>query len=146
MSTPSSRFDLMNPVVVMRILCGLLFVPHILFKVNGMEGAVAFFAKVGFEPAYPFVILAILTESISAIGLTFNIATKWTGLLAAFVMAGATKAVVALKGAVWLWNFGGIEYNVVWCILCLVLAIHAWREEYQQHGRVFFLFPASAKA
>ena len=146
MSGHKNRFDLTDPVVVVRILCGLLFVPHVLFKLNGMDGAVAFFAKAGFDPAYPFVIMAIVAESASAIGLTFGIATKWTGLLAAVVMAGATKAVLATKGAVWLWNFGGIEYNVVWCLLCLVVAVHAWREERQRYGRVFLLSPRSSEA
>lgn len=146
MPATKSQFDLTDPLVAIRILCGLLFVPHILFKLNGMDGAAAFFAKAGFDPAYPFLILAIITESMSAIGLIFNIVTKWSGLLAAAVMAGATKAVLATKGAVWLWNFGGIEYNVVWCLLCLIIAIHAWQEERQRYGRVSLLFPKSSNA
>ena len=146
MSATKGRFDLSDPIVVVRILCGLLFVPHILFKLNGMDGAAAFFAKAGFDPAYPFLILAIIAESMSAVGLIFNIATKWSGLLAAAVMAGATKAVLAMKGAVWLWNLGGIEYNVVWCFLCLVIAIHAWREEHRTYGRIFLLSPRSVHA
>lgn len=146
MSAPRSRFDLSDPVVAVRILCGLLFVPHILFKLKGMDGAAAYFAKAGFDPAYPFLILAIIAESISALGLVFNVATKWTGLLAAAVMAGASKAVLTTKGAVWLWNLGGIEYNVVWCLLCLIIAIHAWREEYKTYGRVYFLFPKAVDA
>lgn len=136
-----SRFDVSDPVVTVRILCGLLFVPHVVFKLNGFEGAVAFFSKAGIEPALPFVVLAILAESICAIGLIFNIAVKWTGLVAAFVMAVATKAVLATKGAIWLWNFGGVEYNVFWGILCAVLAIHAWREERRIHGRFHLLSP-----
>ena len=146
MPAAKSRFDITDPVVVVRILCGLLFVPHILFKLNAMDGAAAFFAKAGFDPAYPFLILAIITESISAAGLIFNIATKWTGLLAAAVMAGATKAVVATKGVIWLWNLGGVEYNVTWLLLCLVIAIHAWREEHRTYGRVFLLFPKAVNA
>lgn len=141
--TKKNRFDLTDPIVVVRMLCGLLFVPHILFKLNGFDGAVAFFAKAGFDPALPFVILAIVAESVAALGLILNIAVKWTGLLAAFVMAGATKAVLATKGAIWLWNLGGVEYNVFWTVLCLVLAIHAWREERQTYGRYFLLFPDS---
>lgn len=146
MAAPNNRFDLSNPLVAIRIMCGLLFVPHILFKLNGMEGAAAFFAKAGFEPAMPFVVLALIAESIAAIGLVFDILTKWTGLLAAVVMAGATQAVLATKGAVWLWNFGGIEYNVVWCAISLILAVHAWRQERADHGRNFFLFPGNAAA
>lgn len=146
MSAAKQKFDPFDPVVIVRILCGLLFVPHILFKLNAMEGAAAFFAKAGFDPAYPFLILAIAAESLCAVGLIFNIVTKWTGLLAAAVMAGATKAVLATKGAIWLWNFGGVEYNVVWFILCLVIAVHAWREEYRIYGCVSLLFPRPVTA
>lgn len=146
MSASTHKFDPLDPVVIVRILCGLLFVPHILFKLTAMDGAAAFFAKAGFDPAYPFLLLAIFAESASAIGLVFNVMTKWTGLLAAAVMAGATKAVLATKGAIWLWNLGGIEYNVVWCFLCLVIAVHAWREEYRTYGRVSLLFPQPVNA
>ena len=87
----------------------------------------------------------LITETISAIGLTFNILTKWTGLVGAAVMASATQAVLTLKGGyVWLWNFGGIEYNVAWLILCLVVAVNAWREERKQYGRNFLFFPSSS--
>lgn len=143
MTSVQNRFDLSDPAVVVRILCGLLFIPHVMSKLTGMEGAEAFFAKAGFDPAYPFLIMAIIAESISAISLLFGVATKWIGLLAAAVMAGATKAVLGTKGAIWLWNHGGVEYNVVWCVLCLVVAIHAWRQEHQRYGRFFLLTPAS---
>jgi len=138
------RFDLTDPIVVIRILCGLLFVPHILFKLNGMDGAAAFFAKAGFSPAMPIVILALIAETTAAIGLVFGILTKWSGLLSAAVLAGATQAVLSTKGAVWLWNLGGIEYNVFWCALSLILAANAWRDERRQFGRSFLLSPKLA--
>ncbi|MBS1228345.1 MAG: hypothetical protein H6R17_1622 [Proteobacteria bacterium] len=138
------RFDLTDPIVVIRILCGLLFVPHILFKLNGMDGAAAFFAKAGFSPAMPIVVLALIAETTAAIGLVFGILTKWSGLLSAAVLAGATQAVLSTKGAVWLWNLGGIEYNVFWCALSLILAANAWRDERRQFGRSFLLSPKLA--
>ncbi len=142
MSEAQARFNLRDPLVVIRILCGLLYVPHILFKLNGMAGAAAFFAKAGLTPAMPFVILAVIAESICAIGLVSGIMTKWVGLLSAAVMALATQAVLATKGAIWLWNFGGVEYNVFWSALSLILAIHAWQQERERYGRNFFLFPS----
>lgn len=144
MAAPQTRFDLSDPLVVIRILCGLLFVPHILFKLNGMDGAAVFFAKAGFHPAMLFVVLALIAETISAIGLVFGILTKWTGLLSAVVLAGATQAVLATKGGVWLWNLGGIEYNVFWCAISLILAAHAWRQERTVYGRNFLLSPSTA--
>lgn len=144
MSEAKTRSVFMDPIVVVRILCGLLYVPHILFKLNGMAGAAAFFAKAGFNPAMPFVILALIAESICALGLISGILTKWVGLLSAVVMAGATQAVLATKGSIWLWNLGGVEYNVFWCALSLVLAAHAWQHERVHYGRNFLLFPSKA--
>jgi putative oxidoreductase len=137
----SSAFDFSNPLVPVRIILGFLFVPHIAFKLADMAGATAFFAKAGFQPAILFVWLAIAMETISAICLIFGVLTKWTGLLAAGVMCTAILAVLSLKGMVWLWNLGGIEYNVVWAALCTLVAVYAWRDEKTKYGRNFLLFP-----
>jgi len=140
----SSAFNFSNPLVPVRIMLGLLFVPHIAFKLADIAGATAFFASVGFRPAVVFVWLAIAMESISAICLIFGILTKWTGLLAAGVMCTAILAVLSIKGMVWLWNLGGIEYNVVWAGLCTLVAVYAWRDEKVKYGRNFLLFPHPA--
>ena len=144
MSAPIQRDFLNNPAAQVRILCGLLYVPHILFKLNGLDGAAAFFAKAGLQPAMPFVILAIVAETLCAVGLTFGVLTKWVGLLSAGVLAVAVNAVFATKGVVWLWNFGGVEYNVVWATLSLIVALQAWRDERNSHGRNFLLLPPRA--
>ena len=47
----ASAFDFRNPIVPIRIMLGLLFIPHILFKLNDIPGSTAFFAKVGLQPA-----------------------------------------------------------------------------------------------
>jgi putative oxidoreductase len=140
----SSAFNFSNPLVPVRIMLGLLFVPHIAFKLADIAGATAFFASVGFRPAVVFVWLAIAMESISAICLIFGILTKWTGLLAAGVMCTAILAVLSIKGMVWLWNLGGIEYNVVWAGLCMLVAVYAWRDEKVKYGRNFLLIPHPA--
>ena len=109
----SSAFNFSNPLVPVRIMLGLLFVPHIAFKVADIAGATAFFARVGFRPAVVFVWLAIAMESISAICLIFGILTKWTGLLAAGVMFTAILAVLSIKA----WCGSGISaaLNTMWC-------------------------------
>lgn len=136
-----SKIKLSDPITLIRIMCGLIYIPHILFKLKGIEGAAAFFAKAGLEPAIPFVYAAILAESVSALGLISGFMTKWAGLFSAVVMAMATQAVISTKGAVWLWNFGGIEYNVVWCAISLIVAYAAWREERHTYGRNFLFCP-----
>lgn len=139
-----NAFDFTDPVVVMRITLGVLYIPHILFKLNGMEGAAAFFGKAGFEPAMLFVVLALITETLCAAGLIFNILTKWVGLMSAAVMGVAAYAVLATKGAHWLWNLGGLEYIALWGFLSVVIAAHAWREERRNYGHFFLLFPHAA--
>src|SRR6266571_1956767 len=47
--------------------------PHAIFKITGFAGSLAAFSKMGFEPPLYWVLLAILTESLCAIGLTLNL-------------------------------------------------------------------------
>jgi putative oxidoreductase len=138
-----SAFDFRNPLVPVRIMVGLLFIPHVAFKLHDIAGSTAFFAKVGLQPAAGFLWLAITMESLSAICLVFGFLPKWTGLLAAGVMCTATMAVLQTKGAVWLWNFGGVEYNIAWAVLCALVAVYAWSDEKARYGRNFLLFPQS---
>ncbi|GAB4061382.1 DoxX family protein [Uliginosibacterium sediminicola] len=141
MTTTSIAHLKLNPLAYIRIACGLLYVPHILFKLNGMSASAAFFAKAGFQPPMFFLILGLIMETVCAIGLTFNILTKWIGLASAGVLLVATYATLATKGFGWLWNLGGIEYLLLWVGLSLMLAINAWQEEYAEFGRVSLLFP-----
>jgi len=142
MSEQRSAFDITDPAVFLRVALGALYVPHIAFKLMDLNGAQAFFGKAGFQPALFFVVLALLMESVSAIGLIFNVFVKWTGLVSAGVLAVAVYAVFATKGVGWLWNLGGVEYLMLWCGGSFVIAVDAWRRELAQYGRVFILTPA----
>jgi putative oxidoreductase len=135
MSTSSKPSLISDPIAQVRVLCGLAYIPHILFKLNDLNASAAFFAKVGLQPAMPMVILAIVAETLAAFGLTFGIFTRWAGFLSAAILALAINAVVTVKGAVWLWNLGGIEYNVVWALLSIIVAVHAWRTDGSASGR-----------
>ena len=108
------------------IACGFIFLPHAWFKLSNLEGAYALFGKIGFSAPQMFVWLAILMEAVAAIGLIFNIYRRWAALIGAAVMVGATLGVISLKGGsfVWLWNLGGVEYNVFWTIACIVIALN----------------------
>lgn len=141
-------FDMIDPLVPVRIACGLLYLPHIAFKLMGMSGTVAFFAKAGFNPPFEFAVLALVAESTCAIGLTFGILTKWIGFASAAVLTVAAYATIAAKGNVfgWLWNLGGIEYLVLWAGLSILVALHAWRQERAAYGRNFVLFPRAIHA
>ncbi len=122
-------FDITNPAVAVRVMAGLFYIPHIMFKLTGFAGAVAVFGKMGFQPPAFWVSLALLTEILCAIGLTFNLYTRYVGFMSAGTMAFAVYGTLALKGGmVWMWNFGGIEYLVFWGVASAALAIQAWRE------------------
>jgi putative oxidoreductase len=131
MQSAKQNFDLTNPIVVVRLMCGLFYIPHVLFKVLGFSGSLIGFAKMGFEPPLFWVPLAIATELICAIGLTFNIQTKFVGLMSAGTMALAVYGTFATKGIHWMWNFGGVEYLVMWGAASLSLAVHAWVTEFR---------------
>ncbi|CAO3377006.1 DoxX family protein [Azospirillum argentinense] len=146
MSKTVANYDLTNPVVVLRVLSGLLYVPHILFKLNALEGSAAFFAKAGFAPPMAFVVVALVMETVCAVGLTFNLYVKWIGLASAGVLAVAGYAVFATKGAGWLWNLGGVEYLAFWALSSLSLAVHAWRSEWERNGRLSLFGPLHGAA
>jgi putative oxidoreductase len=139
-----SGFDVTDPAVFFRMMLGALYVPHIVFKLTGMAGTLAFFEKAGFKPAMVFVVLALIFETISAVGLFFNLMVKWTGLISAAVLMVAAYAVFQTKGAGWLWNLGGVEYLVLWAGGSLMLAVHAWKQELEKYGRVYLLTASAA--
>lgn len=121
-------FDFTQPLNVIRVVAGLFYLPHILFKVFGMAGALGFFAKAGLVPAPFFVGLALVVESLACVSLTFGLYLRWTGIMSAGCMAVAAYAVFATKGVGWLWNLGGVEYLVMWAIVSLAISYAAWKE------------------
>jgi len=134
-------FDLTDPVVVTRLLCGLLYAPHILFKLGNMAGSAAFFGRV-LPMGEVMLYLALVAETACLVGLTLNVMTKWLGFVSAGIMAIATYATLMTKGMGWLWNLGGVEYLVFWGVLSVSLAVHAWKQEKATYGRFFLLAPA----
>jgi putative oxidoreductase len=127
MSNWKKDFDLSEPVVIVRLMAGLFYIPHILFKLMGFSGSVAAFGRMGFEPALYWLLLAILVETICVVGLTLNLYTHFVGLMSAGTMALAVYGTFATKGMHWMWNFGGIEYLAFWGIASLALAVQAWK-------------------
>jgi putative oxidoreductase len=127
----AANFDLAQTPNVLRIMVGALMFPHAAGKFTDgalNAGTVAFFAKAGLQPAELMVGLAASSEIAVGIALVLGICTRFAGLGAAAILAIASYAVVSLKGLGWAWNTGGIEYNVVWAVLGLLVAIDAWKE------------------
>jgi putative oxidoreductase len=126
--TASKDFDLSNPIIVVRLMAGLFYVPHVVFKLTAFGGSLSAFGNMGFQPPLFWVSLAILTESLCAVGLTLNLYTRYVGLMSAGTMALAVYGTFATKGVHWMWNFGGVEYLVFWGVTSLALAVHAWKD------------------
>ncbi len=131
----AANFDLTNTHNVLRIMIGALMFPHAASKFTAgalNAGTVGFFAKAGLQPAEFMVGLAAASEIAVGIALVLGICTRFAGIGLAGVLAVASYAVVAVKGFGWTWNTGGIEYNVVWAILGLLVAVDAWRETLEE--------------
>jgi putative oxidoreductase len=128
MSMTASAFDLSNGAVVLRLICALFFFPHIYFKVAGNPPpALGFFVKAGFKSPVFYMRLAVVVESVAALGLFFAIYTQWAALLAAASLTVAAVAVCFFNGSVkWLWNLGGMEFCVFWAIACVAVAMLYW--------------------
>jgi putative oxidoreductase len=78
-----------QPLTILRLMCGLFYLPHLLFKLHDIHGSLAFFSKAGFNPSWFFLLMALIMEGACFLGLTFNLLVKWAGLISAAVMANA---------------------------------------------------------
>ena len=128
MSVAASAFDLTNGAVVLRLICSLFFFPHIYFKIVGNPPpALGFFVQAGFKPPALYMRLALVVESVAALGLLFGVYTQWAALLAAVSLTVAAVAVCFFNRSVkWLWNLGGMEFCVFWAIACVAVAMLYW--------------------
>lgn len=139
MSQANGRFDLTDPMVVTRMICGLFYFPHAISKIVGFGGAVGFFTRAGFHPPAAFVVLSITMELICAFGLTLGLFPKYLGVVSAGLMAVAAYATAMVHGLSWFWAGHGIEYLVFWGIASLAVALHAWNQNPGVFG--YFAWP-----
>jgi putative oxidoreductase len=123
MSGHLQNFDLTNGFNILRLICGLFFIPHIYAKFFVPE-ALGFFVAAKFKPPAFWMYTACAIETVLAIGLIFAIYTTYAGAIAFLHLLIAAAAVWKVTGGKWLWNIGGCEYCVFWAICCLVVAMH----------------------
>lgn len=123
-----STFDITHGAVLLRLICGLFFLPHMYFKVVGSPPpALFFFDKAGFRPAALFMRAAFVVEGLAAIGLIFGLYTQWAALLGALNLLVAAFAVCFFnRGVKWLWNLNGMEFPIFWALSCGVVAMLYW--------------------
>jgi putative oxidoreductase len=117
-------FNVTDPFVILRLVCGLFLVPHIYGKFF-VPAALEFFIAAKFQPPAAWMYLAAIIETVLAIGLIFGIYTGIVGVIAFIHLMVAAAATYKVTGK-WLWHIGGAEYCVFWALACLVVGLEAW--------------------
>jgi putative oxidoreductase len=74
------NFDITNQINILRLICGLFFVPHIYAKFFVPE-ALGFFVASGLKPPKVWLYVACVIETIVAVGLIFAIFPFFAALL-----------------------------------------------------------------
>ena len=120
----ADKFNLLNAVVILRLMCGLFFIPHVVGKFTE-PATLNFFKAAGFQPPATWMYTAGAIETVLTIALVLDIYTPYVALVAAFhlFVAGAATYKVTKK---WIWVIGGIEYCAFWMLACIVLAMLTW--------------------
>jgi putative oxidoreductase len=119
----AQNFDLTDGMNVLRLACGLFFLPHIYGKFFVPE-ALGFFVAAGFKPPKVWLYTACVIEVVLAIGLILGIYPVFFGALGAVHLAIAGAAVLKVSDGKWLWNIGGAEYCFFWAIACAAVAMN----------------------
>lgn len=119
----AEKFNLLNEFKILRILCGLFFIPHIFGKFF-VPAALQSFEEAGFRPAAAWMYLAAVVECFLVIGLMFGIYTSYVAGVAAIHLTIAAIVRYKVSGGQWLWHIGGMEYPLFWAICCVVVAMH----------------------
>jgi len=121
------NFDLTQGINILRLICGLFFIPHIYAKFFE-PAALGFFVAAKFNPPKFWMYTACVIETVLTIGLIFVILPGFAAAIACLHMLVATVGVYKVTGK-WLWNIGGCEYCLFWAICCLIVAMY-YRAEF----------------
>lgn len=117
-------FDPSDPFVVLRLICAVFLVPHILGKFFE-PASVEFFKAAKFKPPHAWMYVAGTIETVLAVLLILGIYVPYVAAVAAVHLAVAAGATWKVSGK-WLWHIGGMEYPLFWALCCLVLVIAGW--------------------
>ena len=118
----ADKFNLWDGLVILRLMCGGFFIPHLYAKFFVPE-ALGFFVAAGFKPPAFWMYVACAVETVLAIGLIFDIYTYYVAWVACLHLSVAAIAVSKVTNGKWLWNIGGYEYCLFWAICCVVVAM-----------------------
>src|SRR5262245_37017535 len=112
----AENFDLTKMENIIRIACGVFYLPHVIGKFAAFgvlnPPIVKFFAAAGMSPPEVWVYIAAASELSVAVALTLGICTRFASLGSAALMVMAVYSLQVVKGFGWTWNTGGYEYPV----------------------------------
>ena len=81
MSSLYQNFDPLDGFNILRIACGVFFIPHIYAKLFE-PAALGFFVAAKFKPPAAWMYLACVVEVVLAVGLIFEILTTYVAAVA----------------------------------------------------------------
>jgi putative oxidoreductase len=119
------NFDITDGFNVLRLICGLFFIPHVVGKFTE-PATLNFFKEAKFNPPATWMYIAAAIEILLSIGLVFGIYTPYVAAVGAahlFVAAVADWKVTKR----WIWVAGGAEYPLFWMLCCVALTLLTWR-------------------
>ena len=113
-----------DPIRLLSILCGLMFIPHSVAKFTARQAVERVFESAGLRPVPFFVFLSLIIELIATIGLVFGVLQPYASLLGAIFMLSAGAASYKISGGKWNWSLGGCELHVFWALCMGIVAVH----------------------
>lgn len=117
--------DLTDAIVQLRIICGLLFIPHILAQFTAKEAVFGFFDAAGLKPAWLFVRIALVVQTLVLLGLVLGIYVFYVAWIGGIFMFFAGLAAFKVSKGRWVWNLGGCEFHMFWAACCVIVALHS---------------------
>ena|SRR5579862_2737120 len=120
----ADKFNLLNEFNILRIICAVFFIPHIVGKFT-VPATLEFFVKAGFRPPAIWMYVSGAIETVLCIGLFFGIYLEYVAFIALIHLLVAAAATYKLTKC-WIWVIGGIEFCIFWAICCLVVSMHAY--------------------
>jgi putative oxidoreductase len=120
-----SAFDLTNGANLLRLICGLFLLPHLVVKFQSQAFVKGFMEKAGLRPPVAWLYASFAVEIIASMGLIFDLYTRYVAVLAGLFLIVASWASWRVSAGKWMWNFGGAEYPLFWALCCFIVALQA---------------------
>jgi putative oxidoreductase len=117
------NFDFANGYVVLRIICGLFFIPHGVGKFTARAASIGFFTAAGFKPPALWAYSAMVIETLLGLMLILGLLTRPAAYLSALYLLIAAIANYKVSRK-WLWHIGGSEWPVFWAICCAIVGYY----------------------